>query len=205
MPQATGHDCIFIPLLSAVTFANLKQQRFSNGSMTYISTHYEILGLPEAIRNEAHIPAQTLKSAYRRALLQSHPDKSQAQNKAPSSTGISIYTIDQISEAFRILSNSRSRATYDKELKLQHDNSNTEGGKGGQGQAFRTGVETVDLDDLEVDDDQNLWYRGCRCGDERGFLIAETDLEEAAEGGEVNVGCRGCSLWLKVQFGVIEE
>lgn len=175
--------------------------------MTYTSTHYEILGLPEAIRNESHIPAQTLKSAYRRALLQNHPDKSQTQNKAPSPscTGVSTYSIDQISEAFRILSNSRSRATYDKELKLQRENSNTEGGKGGQGQAFRTGVETVDLDDLEVDDDQNIWYRSCRCGDECGFLIAETDLEEAADDGEVNVGCRGCSLWLKVQFGVIEE
>lgn len=175
--------------------------------MTYTSTHYEILGLPEAIRNESHIPAQTMKSAYRRALLQNHPDKSQVQSKASLHTGVRAYSIDQISEAFQILSNSRSRATYDKELKLQRENTNTEGGKGGQGQGqgFRTGVETVDLDDLEVDDDQNLWYRSCRCGDERGFLIAETDLEEAAEDGEVNVGCRGCSLWLKVQFGVIED
>ncbi|CAG8951293.1 hypothetical protein HYFRA_00008043 [Hymenoscyphus fraxineus] len=171
--------------------------------MTCTSTHYEILGLPEAIRNESHIPAQTLKSAYRRALLQNHPDKSQVQSKASSHARTSIYSIDQISEAFQILSNSRSRATYDKELKLQREPANTKDGKGGQ--AFRTGVETVDLDDLEVDDAQDLWYRSCRCGDERGFLIAESDLEEAAEDGEVNVGCRGCSLWLKVLFGVIEE
>lgn len=70
---------------------------------------------------------------------------------------------------------------------------------------FRTGIETVDLDDLEVDEAQGIWYRSCRCGDERGFLIKEADLEEAAEDGEVSVGCRGCSLWLKVLFGVVED
>jgi len=36
-------------------------------------------------------------------------------------------------------------------------------------------------------------------------LIRETDLEEAADDGELNVGCNGCSLWLKVLFGIIEE
>lgn len=72
-------------------------------------------------------------------------------------------------------------------------------------EVFRTGIETVDLDDLEVDEARGEWYRSCRCGDDQGFLVAESDLEEAVEEGELSVGCRGCSLWLKVLFGVMEE
>ncbi|TVY36861.1 Diphthamide biosynthesis protein [Lachnellula subtilissima] len=175
----------------------------SDGSMTNVPTHYEILGLPETIRNEFNIPVQTLRGAYRRALLQNHPDKSQLPPKPTLTSQHTVYSIDQISEAFSILSDGKSRAKYDKELKLQNNSANAAGEKGKQ--AFRTGVETVDLDDLEFDEAQEEWYRSCRCGDERGFLIKETDLEEAAEDGELNVGCKGCSLWLKVLFGVIEE
>ncbi|TVY88308.1 Secondary metabolism regulator [Lachnellula willkommii] len=181
-----------------------RQHKFaSDGSMPNIPTHYEILDLPETIRNEPHIPAQTLRGAYRRALLQNHPDKAQLPPKPTLTSQHTVYSIDQISEAFSILSDGKSRAQYDKELKLQNNSPNTAGDKGKQ--AFRTGVETVDLDDLEFDEAQEEWYRSCRCGDERGFLIEETDLEEAAEDGELNVGCKGCSLWLKVLFGVIEE
>lgn len=86
---------------------------------------------------------------------------------------------------------------------MQNNSANTAGEKGKQ--AFRTGVETVDLDDFEFDESRIVWYRSCRCGDERGFTIEETDLEEAAEDGELNVGCKGCSLWLKVLYGVVVE
>ncbi|KAL2072538.1 hypothetical protein VTL71DRAFT_11881 [Oculimacula yallundae] len=169
--------------------------------MTYMQTFYEILGLPEALHDEANLPAQILRAAYRRALLQNHPDKSSA-NKALN-TKTTTFSIDQISEAFNTLSDPKSRAKYDQELKLQNANA-IHGGVTGK-QVFRTGIETVDLDDLEVDEVQGIWYRNCRCGDERGFLIKESDLEEAAEDGEISVGCRGCSLWLKVLFGVVEE
>jgi curved DNA-binding protein CbpA len=171
--------------------------------MTNIPSHYEILGLPETIRNESNIPAQTLRGAYRRALLQNHPDKSQLSPSLTLTSEASAYSIDQISEAFNVLSDARSRAKYDKELKLQNGGANAAGEKGRQ--AFRTGVETVDLDDLDFDEAQEEWYRSCRCGDERGFLIKEADLEEAADDGELNVGCKGCSLWLKVLFEVVEE
>ncbi|KAH7364201.1 diphthamide biosynthesis protein-like protein 4 [Rhexocercosporidium sp. MPI-PUGE-AT-0058] len=169
--------------------------------MTYMPTYYEILGLPSALHNEPNLPAQTLRTAYRRALLQNHPDKSSANNALNSKT--TIYSIDQISEAFNTLSHPQSRTKYDQELKLQ--NATTEQGGVMGKQVFRTGIETVDLDDLEVDEAQSIWYRSCRCGDERGFLIKEADLEEAAEDGEISVGCKGCSLWLKVLFGVMEE
>lgn len=165
-----------------------------------MSTYYEILGLPEALIQEPHLSAQTLRNAYRRALLQNHPDK---VTKHTSITLIKTYSIDQISEAFSTLSNPASRRVYDKELKLRQTSTNANGLKGAQ--PFRTGIETIDLDDLDTDETQGIWFRFCRCGDEQGFLIREADLEEAADDGEISVGCRGCSLWLKVLFGVLED
>ncbi|KAE9381673.1 diphthamide biosynthesis protein-like protein 4 [Stipitochalara longipes BDJ] len=160
-------------------------------------TYYEVLGLPDALREDPDLTAHTIRNAYRRALLQNHPDKAtQHAVKA------AAFSIDQISEAFSTLSDRKSRAEYDRGLKqkaAQHER----GVKGRD--VFRTGIETVDLDDLETDEVHGIWYRSCRCGDDRGFLIKESDLEEAAEDGEISVGCRGCSLWLRVLFGVMEE
>ncbi len=161
-------------------------------------TYYEILGLPEALHNESNIPAQTFRGAYRRALLLNHPDKSA---RPPLNSKREIFSIDQIFEAFSILSNPSSRAKYNKELKLH----NTNVGGSNATQVFRTGVEIVDLDELDADEAQGIWYRSCRCGDERGFLISEADLEDAADVRELSVGCKGCSLWLKVLFGVVED
>ncbi|KAF8866427.1 hypothetical protein BDZ45DRAFT_795484 [Acephala macrosclerotiorum] len=165
--------------------------------MTFIPSYYEVLGLPEAFHDDPNLPAQTLRTAYRRALLQNHPDKSTKSLTFPQTT----YSIDQITEAFSTLSTRKSRAKYDADLKLQRARAN-----GGQAkQIFHTGIETVDLDDLEVDGAQGIWFRSCRCGNDQGFLIKEADLEEAACEGEISVGCRGCSLWLKVLFSVIED
>jgi diphthamide biosynthesis protein 4 len=69
---------------------------------------------------------------------------------------------------------------------------------------FRTGLDTVDLDDLIFDEGKELWTRGCRCGDDAGFVVTEAELELNAEDGELIIGCRGCSLWLRVLFGVEE-
>jgi diphthamide biosynthesis protein 4 len=168
--------------------------------MNYMPTYYEILGLPKSLENASAISAQTLRGAYRRALLQNHPDKSTIPGLNSKKT---TYSIDQISEAFSTLSNPTSRAEYDKGLRLREAITNG-GGVNGR-EVFRTGVETVDLDDLDVNEAQGIWYRSCRCGDARGFLIMESDLEEAADEGELSVGCRGCSLWLKVLFGTMEE
>lgn len=158
-------------------------------------THYEVLGLPEALRDDQNLSAQTIRNAYHRALLQNHPDKS----TNPNAKGAS-FSIDQISGAFSTLSDRKSRIEYDKEMTRKA----VEGGAEGK-EVFRTGIETVDLDDLETDEAEDIWYRSCRCGDERGFLIREVDLEEAAEEAEISVGCRGCSLWLKVLFGVMVD
>lgn len=75
----------------------------------------------------------------------------------------------------------------------------------------------MDLEDLSEDgnEDGGVWFRGCRCGDERGFLVTEEDLERGVDAenegkgttgrGEVVVGCRGCSLWVRVVFAVQDD
>lgn len=70
---------------------------------------------------------------------------------------------------------------------------------------FQTGVENVDLDDLAFDEEDECWYRSCRCGNERSYLFSETDLEEVGDEGELVVGCLDCSLWLRVHFAVLED
>lgn len=141
-------------------------------------------------------------------MLRFHPDKVK-HGTVPTTNNGSIsagpngapYSIDQITQAYAVLSVPKLRAQYDKDLIL----SANDGDAGHRKETFRTGVEIVDLDDLDYDDKKDVWYRGCRCGDERGFEVMETDLEEVAEDGEINVGCRGCSLWMKVLFGVVDD
>lgn len=169
----------------------------ADGSMTQNPTHYEVLGLPRSLQSDTHLPTQTLRAAYKRALLQNHPDK-----RSPAlNTSKPLYTVDQISTAFTILSDGKTKREYDSQLKFS-SKSNKDVGDGEE--VFKTGVEVLDLEDLEEDEKENLWYSGCRCGDLRGFLVAEADLEEAAEEGEISVGCRGCSLWIKVLFGLVD-
>lgn len=170
-----------------------------------VPTHYEVLGLPASSSSSGALTPQLLKAAYRRALLLHHPDKEAASHKGrfQREKGVGCFTVDQITEAYSVISTPKLRAEYDRELALRPRHGGA--GTGQQQDIFRTGVEAVDLDDLEFDDGESLWYRNCRCGDERGFLIREEDLEEAADEGELHVGCRGCSLWLKVLFGVVDE
>jgi diphthamide biosynthesis protein 4 len=179
------------------------KHKMPNGPSTD-ATHYEVLGLPNFLAGTQEVPAQgIIKTAYRRALLLHHPDKHKGTDAgAAGSKNSPKFTIDEITTAYTILHSAQSRAAYDRDLRLQPDSRTT---SEEERQVFKTGVETLDLDDLSYDEEKNEWYRECRCGDERGFLVQEADLEEAAADGEIGVGCRGCSLWIKVLFGVMEE
>jgi len=70
-------------------------------------TYYEILGLQSSSQN---VPLKDIKAAYHRALLASHPDKSQG------TTGNSS-ELDLIREAWDVLSNDIKRKEYDSKLK----------------------------------------------------------------------------------------
>lgn len=197
-----------------------------------IKTHpepnlYDVLGLLSP-RSGVRPSQQDVKRAYHRALLHYHPDKqptttNNARQPQPHPTTSSVTpSIDLIVRAYKTLSNQALRAEYDHTLRL--------GGGGGGGHLPsssssshtslssassstphsppppppQTGIETVDLDDLAFDGDAKKWFRECRCGDPVGFTVTEEELEECAPEGVVLVGCKGCSLWLRLEFGVVE-
>lgn len=186
-------------------------------------THYDVLGLTPAMlddvvasrlhdrRGREPSSSPLVKRAYRRALLRNHPDKAQvaaaaadACSPAPSPSAprpVARYTVDQISQAFDVLSSPARRSAYDAALGLAHAR------PGSAPAHFRTGVENVDLDDLprDADADADRWSRPCRCGDPRGYSFGEADLMDAADDGLLMVGCRGCSLWLVVHFAAVDE
>ncbi|CCF35516.1 CSL zinc finger [Colletotrichum higginsianum] len=173
-------------------------------------TYYAVLGITrKLLQEEAAVPQQVIKRAYHRALLQNHPDKSKEQvrstTSATSYANKPAFTVDQISTAYKVLSDSRTRAEYDRSLDLAPNNQGLKRGE----QTFQTGIENVDLDDLDFDEsdgpDAECWYRSCRCGNPRGFLFTEADLEEAGENGELLVGCQDCSLWMKVHFAIVSN
>ncbi|KAH0499448.1 hypothetical protein TgHK011_006645 [Trichoderma gracile] len=178
-------------------------------------SHYEVLNLSPSILNSQHDPSTLIKQAYRRALLRHHPDKASTTptpssiSSSPSSSrtqtttrpsAAQIYTIDQITQAFTVLSSPSQRSTYDATLRLSRANGETAAHA-----RFQTGIENVDLDDLQFDEAEERWYRSCRCGNDRGYSFDEEDLEAVEQEGVLMVGCHDCSLWLKVHFAVAED
>jgi len=151
--------------------------------------YYTILNLATRKLDPSLSPSE-VKAAYKRALLQHHPDKSTSALK-------SGFTIDSIALAYKILSSPTLKSEYDLGLQTARPKDDDK--------VFRTGLDTVDLDDLSYDEGKEVWTRGCRCGDDHGFVVTEAELELNAEDGELIIGCRGCSLWLRVLFGVEES
>ncbi|KAL4996893.1 Diphthamide biosynthesis protein 4 [Aspergillus recurvatus] len=179
---------------------------------TTTCSFYEILNLPFP---STGLSKQQLKLAYHKALLKHHPDKAVQVTVAKESLSSSNHhpaqtlssqkiTIDAITTAYKTLSDPIQRAEYDRVLRLDRNRVVGAGDKNGNGTVFHTGLEVVDLEDLNCDEDgdEAVWYRACRCGDERGFLLSEGDLEREVDSGEIVVGCRGCSLYMKVLFAV---
>ncbi|KAI9371004.1 heme peroxidase [Aspergillus egyptiacus] len=213
---------VFVKLLElGVPFESKAEDRYvfkTSESMSTAPDFYEILSLPFPSTSSS-LSKQQLKAAYHKALLKHHPDKaSSAITKDPlrapilcssgsSHTSTPTITVDEITAAYKTLSDPILRAEYDRSLRLDRSRA---AGREKNGAVFHTGLEVVDLEDLvcdegDTEDSQAVWYRGCRCGDERGFLVSEQDLEREAEHGEIVVGCRGCSLWMKVLFAVQDE
>ncbi|KAL8370581.1 hypothetical protein RB595_000788 [Gaeumannomyces hyphopodioides] len=178
-------------------------------------THYQVLGVSKQLLDGAKDPQSLVRRAYRRALLRHHPDKAIAASHSSSSSSSPprpqthgpgpgppppAFTVDQIAAASAVLADARCRGEYDAALSLAR---RAQQGGGRQRPDFQTGIETLDLDDLGFDEARGVWFRDCRCGNERGFELAEDDLEPVADAGELIVGCHDCSLWLKVHFAVM--
>ena len=156
-------------------------------------SHYGILGLPSPNSTGHKVSLLDIKAAYRRALLHYHPDKSSSAFGAAANAASSKYSVDQILLAYKTLIDPASRLQYDQSLKSAPVSTLDAEQPG-------PGLESVDLDDMEFDTRDTTWNRGCRCGNERGFVVTEDDLEKYADLGEILTDCRGCSLWRKVTY-----
>lgn len=204
--------------------------------MSKFLDYYHLLNIPEEKRHNNNsgigqpatiIPPHELRQAYKRALLHHHPDK-QKKKKPPESTSspttyppAAAATIDEITEAYRVLGNASERAKYDVELRKWKMMNNQHLHQADVIITTRhTGMEIVDLEDLdfevgleneknENENDAtatgNIWKRACRCGSIPAFVVTEAELEKSADEGELVTGCKGCSLWLKVMFTVDDD
>lgn len=168
----------------------------------YEPNHYTVLNLPPPTSTSTFKPpsAQDIKAAYRLALLAHHPDKSaviaSTQNKDTPS-------VDAIKIAYTTLTSPALRKEYDRTLLFHFSKSDSPS----QQRNGYAGSETLDLDDLSYDAESGIWYLVCRCGEKRGYVVTERNLEkeELAGGREIVVGCSGCSLWIRVAFDVVVE
>lgn len=147
---------------------------------------YSILDIQAATT----VNEKDLRAAYKRALLRHHPDKHGVTNTNPT------VSVDQISLAYKILSDAKLRAEYDA-VRRQDDNLLPTKFK-----IFHTGLDTFDLDDLSFDEHSGTWSKECRCGIGGGFVLSEAELESHIDDREIIVGCKGCSLWIRVLFSV---
>lgn len=207
--------------------------------MSKFLDYYHLLNIPEEKRHNngigqpaTLIPPHELRQAYKRALLHHHPDKQKKKKTQESTSSPTTYppaaaTIDEITEAYRVLGNASERAKYDVELQKWKTMNNNIHHHNNQHQADviittrHTGIEIVDLEDLdfEVGGLENekdatatatatatgIWKRACRCGSIPAFVVTEAELEKSADEGELVTGCKGCSLWLKVMFTVDDD
>lgn len=205
--------------------------------MSKFLDYYHLLNIPEEKRNNNNnnnsgigqpatiIPPHELRQAYKRALLHHHPDKQQKKKTQESTSSPTTYppaaaTIDEITEAYRVLGNASERAKYDVELRKWKMMNNHHHQQNNQADVIittrHTGMEIVDLEELdfevgglETENDAtatgNIWKRACRCGSIPAFVVTEAELEKSADEGELVTGCKGCSLWLKVMFTVDDD
>ena len=156
----------------------------------YDQDHYAVLDLSTKTQS---LDEKAVKLAYRHALLLHHPDKSSpaCPNSKPS--------VDQITIAYKTLVDPVARSEYDR-LRTLKSFTTTNGPR-----TSHPGLETVDLDDLSYDDVQGIWYRSCRCGKDRAFVVTQEELESNVDCGEIVAGCQGCSLWLQITFALAED
>ena len=170
------------------------------------ATHYQVLQLSPI---DGRLDLALLKAAYHRALLLHHPDKKRSKTSQPLSslhaTASPSYSIDQINEAYKTLSSVSAKATYDQQLREEaRAEKQSRSGDNEASHITHSGIEIYDLEDLLHHPEQGVWTQGCRCGHEPAYTLDETDLQEVAPHGQVDIVCKGCSLSIRVLFHALD-
>lgn len=157
---------------------------------------YDVLQLQP---NRRYVDPAELKLAYRRALLRHHPDKKQAspltKSHSSASKNCHVFSVDQITKAYKVLSSTKEKAIYDKSLERDIRALSTRSKV-----TQHAGVDTFDLEELDYADDTDTWSLTCKCGHERAYTFSGSDLESESAQREICVQCAGCSLLIKVLF-----
>ncbi|KAH8731438.1 diphthamide biosynthesis protein 4 [Phaeosphaeriaceae sp. PMI808] len=116
--------------------------------MAYTKDYYDILGLRAPTPGSSYeIPSAEVRRAYKLALLATHPDKN--------TTSPSGHSVDQVKEAYTILSDSQCRAEYNNFL-LRNPHMVSSSSQKLQQQPpallhdFVLGLELLDLSDFDV-------------------------------------------------------
>jgi diphthamide biosynthesis protein 4 len=138
--------------------------------MAYTKNYYHILGLPEpssrslSLSSSSTIPTALVRAKYRQALLRAHPDKHTPPTSPPSHShttrqeegagresrvGEYGYSVDDVKEAFAILSDERTRREYDIWLRQEPTSTVSRSGSVQGEEDFILGLEVLDLSDFE--------------------------------------------------------
>ena len=203
------------------------------------TTLYEVLGLRSprcsfGNYEQTGLTTELIKVAYRRTLLLHHPDKQHSDLDIQSSSSAakasklqeaglaSKPSVDEIRDAYDVLVNAAARKEYDRSLCLGLTATGKSPEVAGQARADNAGLETIDLEDMDFQQDIDVWTRRCRCGEASGFAVSEEQLlaemskvdgevssnrvdRQAARSGEMVLACLGCSLHIRVSFAIAEE
>ncbi|KAF9566964.1 DnaJ-domain-containing protein [Agrocybe pediades] len=153
--------------------------------------YYQLL----AVRKDAS--QADIKSAYHRALLQSHPDK---QRASPTTDGAGT-DIALIKEAYTVLSNLESRKSYD-----EHVDRRSYTVKAPPRPAQVISLEEFEDESAssakvagqEPDDQEGPWRYPCRCGGCYRITVA------LMEKGEHLVACNDCSEVVWVGYELVD-
>ena len=142
---------------------------------------YRVLGVSQGVS------PNDLKAAYRRELLECHPDKAAAGEEESARE-----RFDVVKDAYERLSDPNTRREYDRSLHVQ--------------EMVAQNAELVPLATMTFDDEEGAYCRTCRCGGE--YAIYEEEVlgqgTGLMEGAGMNlcalvvVQCTSCSIHIKV-------
>ncbi|CAL9127194.1 unnamed protein product [Musa textilis] len=151
------HSFCLILFLYPMTALKVKLlAMFLTGKSFFQRTHYEILSVEE------HASYDEIRASYKAAILNSHPDKLHKKSDAYSDHQRDFLDVQK---AWEVLSDSMSRANYDKELQSMR-------------QELEVPANEIELGDMSVEsvgDFLELFYE-CTCGDY--FSITWSELKE---------------------------